>query len=109
MPLKYITNDPWLYGTKPRDGCSELWAQIQTVNPEKRQFCVQRRIGIFVKNIKDAQRLRKKVNLKVLATGFCDQRGDEVAYEIAATFCHFAPDFQRILTPAKPSAQPRSS
>ena len=101
LPLRFITNDPWLYGTKPRDGSNELWARIQTVTPEKRQFCVQRRMGIFVKNIKDAQRLRKKVNLKVLSAGFRDSRGDEVAYEIAALFCHFAPAFERILTPAK--------
>ena len=101
MPLRCITNDPWLHGTKPRDGSNALWALVQAVTLEKPQFCVQRRIGIFVKNIKDAQRLRKKVNLKVLANGFRDQKGDEVAYEIAATFCHFAPDFQRILTPAK--------
>ena len=100
-PLRFITNDPWLHGTKPRDGSNALWVQIQAITPEKRQCCVQRRIGIFVKNIKDAQRLRKKVNLKVLANGFRDQKGDEVAYEIAATFCHFARDFQRILTPGK--------
>ena len=41
VPLKYITNVSWLYGTKPRDGSNALWALIQTVTPEKRQFCVQ--------------------------------------------------------------------
>ena len=101
VPLRYVTNDAWLHGTKPRDGGNSLWAQIQAVTPEKRQFCVQRRMGIFLKNIKDGQRLRKKVNLKIMANGFRDHKSDEVAYEIAALFCHFTPDFQRMLTPEK--------
>ena len=42
-----------------------------------------------------------KVNLKIMANGFRDQKSDEVAYEIAALFCHFTPDFQRMLTPEK--------
>ena len=28
-PLRFIINDPWLHGTKPRDGSNALWAQIQ--------------------------------------------------------------------------------
>ena len=43
-------------------------------------------MGIFLKNIKDNQRLRKKINLKVMANGFRDQKGEDVAYEIAALF-----------------------
>jgi len=101
VPLVYITNDAWLYGTKPRDGSNALRAQIQLVSAEKRQFCIQRRIGIFLKNIKDAQRVRKKINLKVMSNQLRDKMSDEVAYEIAALFCHFTPDFQRSLTPDK--------
>ncbi len=101
VPLGAVTNDAWLYGTKPRDGTNASWVQIQLVTAEKRQFCVQRRIGIFLKNIKDNKRLRKRINLKVMAANLRDKMTDEVAYEIAALFCHFAPDFQRILTPEK--------
>ena len=71
------------------------------VSAEKRQFCVQRRIGIFLKNVKDAQRLRKKVNIKTMAGSFRDKMTHEVAYEIAALFCHFASEFQRVLSAAK--------
>ena len=91
MPLGYVTNDPWMRGTKPRDGSNALWMQIQAVAPEKRQVCIQRRMGVFLNNIKDAQRLRKKVYLKVMANGLRDQKGEGVSYEIAAMFCHFAP------------------
>ena len=31
VPLRYVTNDPWLHGTKPRDGSNALWMQIQAV------------------------------------------------------------------------------
>ena len=101
VPLSCLTNDPWLFGTKPRETSNALWVQVQLVTPEKRQFCVQRRIGVFLKNVKDATRLRKKVNLKVSAGGFRCKLSDEAAYEVAALFCHFAPDFQRVLTASK--------
>jgi len=86
VPLSAITNDAWLYGTTPRDGTNALWVQVQLVPLEKRQFCVQRRMGIFLKGIKDAMRLGKKVNLKDQGGNFRDRMTDEVAYEIAAFF-----------------------
>ena len=117
VPLSFVTNDAWLYGTKAAVssvaassvaapnvqgvGPSDLWLKILAVTPEKRQFCIQRRMGIFLKGLKDATRLRKRINLKVSAKGFRCRLSDEVAYEIAALFCHFAPDFQRVLTPSK--------
>ena len=62
---------------------------ICKVNPLKRQVAVQRRIGIFVKNIKDAMRLKKKFNLRFQAARFRDTHNEEQSYEIAALFSHF--------------------
>ena len=67
--------------------------------PEKRQFSVQRKIGVFLKGLNDAKRLRKKLTLKVQAGNFRDSFPAEVPWEIACLFCHSAPDFQRVLTP----------
>ena len=72
---------------------------ICKVSPLKRQVAVQRRIGIFVKNIKDAIRLKKKFNLRFQAARFRDTHNEEQSYEIAALFSHFTPDFQRLLSP----------
>lgn len=76
------------------------WLDICKVNPLKRQVAVQRRIGIFVKNIKDAMRLKKKFNLRFQAARFRDTHNEEQSYEIAALFSHFTQDFQRLLSPA---------
>ena len=101
VPLASVTNDAWIYGTKQGHNASALWEKILMVSEEKRQFCVQRRIGIFLKNVKDAQRLRKKINIKTMAGSLRDKMSHEVAYEIAALFCHFASEFQRVLSAAK--------
>ena len=101
LPYGQLSNDAWLYGTKPRDMANALWVIIQSASPEKRQFSVQRKIGVFLKGLNDAKRLRKKVNLKSMAGNFRDQYSAEVAWEIACLFCHFAPDFQRVLTPTQ--------
>ena len=53
-----------LFGTKPRDSTNALLSTIQAANPEKRQFSVQRKIGVFLKALNDAKRLRKRINLK---------------------------------------------
>ena len=73
---------------------------ICKVNPLKRQVAVQRRIGIFVKHVKDAIRLKKKFNLRFQSARFRDMHNEEQSYEIAALFSHFTPDFQRLLSPA---------
>ena len=54
---------------------------ICKVNPLKRQVAVQRRIGIFVKNIKDAIRLKKKFNLRFQAARFRDTHNEEQSFE----------------------------
>ena len=43
VPLTYVTNDTWSYGTKPCDGSYTWWVE-QAVSPKKPQFCVQCRI-----------------------------------------------------------------
>ena len=83
-----------------KDSAGQIWLDICKVNPRKRQVAVQRRIGIFVKNIKDAIRLKKKFNLRFQAARFRDTHNGEQSHEIAALFSHFTPDFQRLLSPA---------
>ena len=101
LPYGQLSCDPWLYGTKPREASNVLWVTIQAASPEKRQISVQRKIGVFLKALNDATRLRKKINLKVQCSGFRDTYSAEVSWEMACLFCHFAPDFQRVLTPAQ--------
>ena len=64
LPYSQLSSDAWLFGTKPRDSTNALWSTIQAANPEKRQFSVQRKIGVFLKALNDAKRLRKRINLK---------------------------------------------
>jgi len=101
LPYSQLSSDAWLFGTKPRDSANALWSTIQAASPEKRQFSVQRKIGVFLKALKDANRLRKKINLKIQAGSFRDTYSAEVAWEMACLFCHFAPQFQRVLTPTQ--------
>ena len=99
--LGFLASDALLHGTRTRDDANALWAKIQAVTVQKRQFCVQRRIGIFLKNLKDVARLPKKFSLRMLASKFRDSLPTETAFEVAALFCHFAPDFQRVLSPGQ--------
>ena len=99
LPYGQLSVDAWLYGTTPRDSTNALWVCIQAASAEKREFNVRRKIGVFLKGVHDAKKVRKKLNLKVHAANFRDSYSAEVAWEIACLFCHFAPDFQRALTP----------
>lgn len=83
-----------------RDPSNTTWRLILAVDPNKRAATVFRRIGIFIRNIKDAIRLRKKVNLRFQAARMRDSYNDEQAYEMAALFTHFAPEFRGKLTDA---------
>ena len=82
-----------------KDSAGQVWLDICKVSPLKRQVAVQRRIGIFVRRIKDAIRLKKEFNLRLQAARFRDTHGEEQPYEIATLFNHFTPDFQRRLSP----------
>ena len=99
LPYGHLSTDAWLYGTKPRDATNALWSLIQAASPEKRQLSVQRKIGVFLKGLTDAMRLRKKLSLKVQAGTFRDSFPADVPCEVACLICHLAPDFQRVLTP----------
>ena len=101
LPYSQLSSDAWLYGTTLRDTANALWSLIQAASPEKRQFSVQRKIGVFLRALTDAKRLRKKVNLMVMSGSFRDGYSAETSWEIACLFCHFCPDFQRVLTPCK--------
>jgi hypothetical protein len=97
IPLHYLGNKAWTNGSVQRPVSCALWKEIQRT-PDKRAACVFRWIGVFVANIKNATRLKKKVNLKASAkTVRCD-RSPETAYEMAALFTHFAPQFMELLT-----------
>ena len=101
LPYVQLSTDPFLNGTRPRDSANALWSEIQAASPEKRQFSVQRKIGVFLKSLNDAKRLRKKVHLKIQSGTFRDAYSAEVSWEMACLFCHFAPQFQRALTPTQ--------
>ena len=64
MLLASLASYAMLRGTRTPDDTNALWANIKAVTVQKRQFCVQRRIGIFLHSFKDASRLKNKFNLK---------------------------------------------
>ena len=64
MPLGCLASDAILHGTMTRDGNNALWAKIQAPTAQKRQLCVQHRIGIYLKSWMDASLLKKNANLK---------------------------------------------
>ena len=98
IPLNYLGNKAWTNGSVQRPVPSALWKEILRPTPDKRAACVFRWIGVFIANIKNAVRLKKNVNLKASAkTVRCD-RSPEAAYEMAALFTHFAPQFMELLT-----------
>ena len=80
VPLGLLASDALLHGTRTRDDANALWAKIQAVTVQKRQFCVQRRIGIFLQRLKDVARLKKKFNLRMMASKFRDSLPAETAF-----------------------------
>ena len=50
-PYGHLSTDAWLYGTKPRGATNALWSLIQAASPERRQFSVQRKIGVFLNGV----------------------------------------------------------
>ena len=51
MPLACLASDAMLHDTMTQDDTNALWANIQAVSVQKRQLCVQRRIGIFLNKL----------------------------------------------------------
>ena len=98
LTLGHLSDKAWLQGTTPKNQTDALWKEILKGSPDKRASCVFRWIGIFVTNLKNAARLQKSVNLRVRAAKMRDQKDIATAYEVAALFTHFAPEFQRALS-----------
>ena len=48
VPLCFLASDTLMHGTRPRDDSNAPWANIHAVYVQKRPFCIQRQIGIFL-------------------------------------------------------------
>jgi hypothetical protein len=53
LPLTGLANEAWISGTRPKDAQDTVWLAILSVSPDKRAATVFRRIGVFVRNLKD--------------------------------------------------------
>ena len=72
LPLTGLANDAWISGTKPKDADNTVWLAILAVNPDKRAATVFKRIGVFVRNLKDCRGYggrRWRVTLLTLTCG----------------------------------------
>jgi hypothetical protein len=72
LPLTGLANDAWISGTKPKDADNTVWLAILAVNPDKRAATVHKRIGVFVRNLKDCRGYggrRWRVTLLTLTCG----------------------------------------
>ena len=70
MPSGFVGSDAILHGTRERYDNNALWAKIQATTAQKRQFFVQHRIGIYLKNRKDASLPKQEFNLEMIAPKF---------------------------------------
>ena len=71
-----------------------VWKDILKPSPEKNELYLMLLIGVFVKNLKDALRAKKKPNLRFQAARF--RCSDPVmAYYQACLWVHFRPDMQK--------------
>ena len=67
LPLTVISSKNLDLDRMPcvRDLGNELWREVKRPTPAKNEAWVRRKIGIFLKNIKNVMRQRNKVNLRV--------------------------------------------
>ena len=85
MPLGYVAHESLREGTKipatrvldPQ--ATALWTNVLKPSPQKREAAVFRRIGKFVHAIKEAARLKRKVNLRWNADALCCKLSHEAA------------------------------
>ena len=104
-PLSKLAADPLRHGTKntrvslPPDA-AQLWLSVLTPSPHKREACIVRRIGVFIFKLKEASRTKKakNINLRFLADNFRCRLSDDLAFEVAALFTHWAPTWQSMMT-----------
>lgn len=105
MPLGYVAHESLREGTKiPASRVLDpepaaLWTSILKPSLQKREATVFRRIGKFVHAIKEAARLKRKVNLRFNADAMRCKFSHEDAYEVSALFTHWSPSWQAMLTP----------
>jgi len=102
LPLAHLGAKAVISGTKPRIGEeSALWVPLLKPSPEARHAYITRRIGIFLARLKEANRLGKKVNLGFQSETFRDKLAPDDAWELAALFAHFLPEFVRNMSDSK--------
>ena len=105
MPLSYVAHDSLREGTKipasrvldPQ--ATALWTNILKPSPQKREAAVFRRIGKYVHAIKEAARLKRKINLRNNSQEMRCKLSHEDAYEVAALFTHWTSAWRTMLSP----------
>ena len=99
VPLKVWLNPDLSPETKvSRANGLALWVSILQWSPAKNYYWLQRCIGTFVKNIKEAQLAGKKVSLKSMANKFRCNFKDPLMHDSACVFGYFMPEWQNHLT-----------
>ncbi len=78
-----------------------MWQKILTWTPESNAIWLVREIGTFLRNIKDAQRAGKKINLRTNAKVFRTRSDNPHSHDEACLFTYFIPDFKRHTTEAQ--------
>ena len=76
---------------------NELWSKILKWTPASNTAWLQREIGTFLRNIKDAQRSGKKINLRTNAKAF-RSKVDVHNHDEVCLFTYFIPDFRQHAT-----------
>ena len=73
---------------------SALWQHIFTWTPDSNVLWLRREIGTFLRNIKDAQRSGKKINLRSNAKMFRPRSDNPSSHVEVCVFVHFLPEFK---------------
>ena len=108
-PLQRLAADAVRLGTKPSPRSAadilppdalQLWTAVCAPTPAKREANITRRIGLFIYKLKEARRTKKNktLNIKFLAQNFRCQLSDDMAFEVAALFTHWAPQWQGMMS-----------
>ena len=101
-PLSKLAADAMSNGTRvQRSGganplpaeAAEFWTAVCSASERKKEANIARRIGVFIFKIKEALRTKKskKLNLKFFADTYRCKLSDDLAFEVAALFTHWAP------------------
>ena len=79
---------------------AELWTAVCSTSERKKEANITRRIGVLIYKIKEALRTKrtKNLNLKFFADTYRCKLSDDLAFEVAALFTHWAPTWQTMVT-----------